>query len=466
MASPSTSLRFHEVHGEWWLPDDAAVRCSGVLSVDERGVRVRVHGHLSEAGLPGMGDLLTHPVVYGRLESGQDVTLARAFTVTSNQTLFGNRERGHSELAAVELFVGAHLPDPVDQRYAAFALTVPGLLRWASITGIRAEPLEGAERLAMRFAYERPVDRLAELHDGGGYIRLRTAAKQELGRGETRFAVSEWGLLVVEPVEPLDLGRFRSQYAIPLERLLTFSHDETVAASQVSARLVNKEDQWVDVVTGRERELTVEWRAPHRYVLAASTEEIFAALVPKWLDLHGRFRIPLDVHFAHAYAEGVPVERRLSEATQALEGFDRIALPVSESMRTTHSDHIARLRELVSGEPAWARRLVGRLEYAYEPSLANRFSRQLKLEHDTIPLGGRGREALARKMATHRNFLAHLDSGRDQPPVDELYETGAHTTTLVKLMILRELGLSGESRRRICENRQWPRPGRPTIYLT
>lgn len=82
VASSSASLRFHEVHGEWWLPDDAAVRLSGVLSVDERGVRVRVHGHLSGEGFRGMGDLPTYPVVYGRLESGQEVTLARAFTVT------------------------------------------------------------------------------------------------------------------------------------------------------------------------------------------------------------------------------------------------------------------------------------------------------------------------------------------------------------------------------------------------
>lgn len=47
VASSSACLRFHEVHGEWWLPDDAGVRCSGVLSVDERGVRVRVHEAVS-----------------------------------------------------------------------------------------------------------------------------------------------------------------------------------------------------------------------------------------------------------------------------------------------------------------------------------------------------------------------------------------------------------------------------------
>jgi hypothetical protein len=173
-------MRFHEVHGEWWLPDAASKRSSGVLTVDERGVRVRVHGHLGKAGLPALGDLPTHPVVYGRLESGQDVTLARAFTTTSRQTLFGKVDTSHSEVSAVEVLVGAHVPDPVEQKYTAFALTVPGLLRWASVTGIRADPLEGGERLAMRFTYERPADRVARLSDGG-CVRLRMVAQQELG---------------------------------------------------------------------------------------------------------------------------------------------------------------------------------------------------------------------------------------------------------------------------------------------
>jgi hypothetical protein len=93
-------MRFHEVHGEWWLPDAASKRSSGVLTVDERGVRVRVHGHLGKAGLPALGDLPTHPVVYGRLESGQDVTLARAFTTTSRQTLSRESGRIHSKAAS------------------------------------------------------------------------------------------------------------------------------------------------------------------------------------------------------------------------------------------------------------------------------------------------------------------------------------------------------------------------------
>jgi hypothetical protein len=40
-----------------------------------------------------------------------------------------------------------------------------------------------------------------------------------------------------------------------------------------------------------------------------------------------------------------------------------------------------------------------------------------------------------------------------------MFDASATSTTLAKLLILRELGMGPEDRRRICRNRAWHTPG-------
>jgi hypothetical protein len=59
-----------------------------------------------------------------------------------------------------------------------------------------------------------------------------------------------------------------------LSRWSAYSRSRTTrpSASQVSAQLGDEADTCVDVATGRERDVAVKLRAPHKYVLAAPTE--------------------------------------------------------------------------------------------------------------------------------------------------------------------------------------------------
>jgi ApeA-like protein/HEPN superfamily Apea-like protein len=460
VSRPTSPFRCENVQGDWWLPTATRVRRSGAFSVTDGGVRLHLQGRLGgQDGLGGFGLTPVLPVIHGHLESGKDVTLAASVVVNTTQTILGEGA-DHSELSASEAFIGAHLDDPRAVGFSAFSITFPNLLKWAAITGITESLEEDGPKLRRHFSYARPDDRVCELEDGAR-VTIRSCSTLGSGEGDTRVAIAEWGVLIVEPTNPSDLRTFRQRYERPLARLLTFAHDEQVDPTQLAVRFGPDEGgaTWIEAVTGRERLRELKQRAGQDHVVSGRDEESFRNLVRSWMSLHERFRIPLDVHFAHAYEEGTFLERQLTEAVQALEGLDRIANPVPDGVIAAHAQDLAKVTELLVGEHKRIQKLVGRLKYAYEPNLADRLRRQLGDEQTAIPLTRRSRNTTADRIARTRNLLTHLDSERERPTFGEMFDASATSTTLAKLLILRELGVGPEDRRRICRNRAWHTPG-------
>jgi hypothetical protein len=465
MSQPTSPLHLENIQGQWWLPGAPDVRRSGSLSVVDGGVRVHLHGRLAGDGLPGLAGLTpVLQVVHGHLETGKHVTLRSAVIIKDTQTLIG--EGGdHSEISASEALIGAHVDDPHRAKFGAFSLTIPGLLRWAAVTGITESMEMEGEELRREYSYTRPADRICVLADGGR-ITLRACSTLGSGQGDTRVAISEWGILIVEPAETVDLSTFRRDYGMPLTRLLTFAHDQPVEATQLAVRSEPGGDAaWIEVVTGREYQRELKERAGQDYVVSGRTDESFQGLIQKWLGLHERFRIPLDVHFAHAYEAGVVLERGLTESMQALEGLDRISNPVSDEVIEEHEADLARMRELLPDEPKRIRQLVGRLKYAYEPNLAHRLQRQLEAEQGALPLEKKERNLVAENIARTRNLLTHLDSERERPTIQEMYDASASVTTLTKLIVLSELNVPPKERGRICVNRDWHTPSKNVPFV-
>lgn len=115
----------------------------------------------------------------------------------------------------------------------------------------------------------------------------------------------------------------------------------TVEATQLAVRVEPDEGApWIEVVTGRERVREVKQRAGQDYVVSGRDDDSFQNLLQCWMTLRERFRIPLDVHFAHAYEDGVFLERRLTASVQALEGLDRIANPVTDEVIKAHGQDL------------------------------------------------------------------------------------------------------------------------------
>jgi hypothetical protein len=460
VSQPTSPLSFDNVQGQWWLPAERGVRRSGSLTVTGGGVRVHLHGRLGDQDLPGsLGPTPVLPVVHGHLESGKDVTLRRALVVNDTQTIFGAGD-DHSELSASEVLIGTHLDDPPAATFNAFSLTFPGLMQWSAISGVTGSIENDGEKLRRTYSYARPDDRICVLEDGGRVL-LRSCSTVGAGDGDTRVAISEWGILIVEPAQPINMSAFKQDYAMPLTRLLTFAHDQQVEATQLAARAgPDGGAPWIEVVTGRERAREVRRRAGQDYVVSGSDDDSFQDLLQRWIILHERFRIPLDVHFAHAYEDGVFLERQLTESVQTLEGLDRIANPVPDRAINAHGHDLVRITELLAGEPNQIRKLVvGRLKYAYEPNLADRLRRQFREEQSAIPMVNKARNKAADRIATTRNLLTHLDSERERPTIQQMYDASSSVTTLAKLMILRELGFPPEERQRIRVNRAWHLPG-------
>lgn len=474
MPESSGARKLPATQGKWWLPEDEQTTCVGSLTIDDE-VRLEIIGVLgklpnwSSGGAIGLEELwgpADHAVIHGELSTGEAVTLRTAAGIARRLSIAGIGSGPDQAVFRVsDALLGAHLADPRHERFPACSMTFPGILDWAGLTGwsrcveTSTEPRD--ERPPSAFSYERPPDLEADLPHGGQVI-LRTCAQGGSGEGDVRFILHEWGALIVEPPEPLTLAEYRLDYLEPIHRLLTFARDEEVHLSQFAVR--RGHDTWIDVVSGRERDQRLEWIPPQRYVVSChGNPAVFPALIESWFTLDAKFRVALDAYFASAYRRDAPLQRLLLESMLAIEGFDRIANPVPEPERSAHAALLQRMKEQV-GSATKAAKLLSRLEYAYEPSLGSRLRRQLAEEQAVIGHSGKVRGALAKDLADVRNDATHLDEGKT---LDwrQLLRASDASTTLFKLMVLREVGLDSAQRFTVLRERRWTIPGQQRTFL-
>jgi hypothetical protein len=75
------------------------------------------------------------------------------------------------------------------------------------------------------------------------------------------------------------------------------------------------------------------------------------------------------------------------------------------------------------------------------------------------------RNLVAENIARTRNLLTHLDSERERPTIQEMYDASASVTTLTKLIVLSELNVPPKERGRICVNRDWHTPSKNVPFV-
>ncbi len=442
MNSEHTLQGAFQARGEFWTPEKPDRQVRGRLAYEAGRIELELFGSF---GQPPGDDLPETEIILGYTEAGP-CTLWRGIRTRSSSKILSQAELAHSIWVATHLFLGAHFERSDEIVFSSVSFGFDVLESW-----LRESPFEQSietdsdGHTATTVRHEFPTSLTVPLPGQDAILELEFVFR----RGGDLFRSITWeheaGLKTV-PVEPQHYNWF-AEHLTDLQSLLGLLVGEAVTPTRVSGRLSDDERANVQVffayVGGRTE------RLPHSAEMLVSRDNLGERLAPTvatWFEQRDVLRTTVALLFGTLYTRDLPGEFRFLALTQALETFHRrtrdgLFVKVEEYAAVEES----LLAAIPEGIPHDLRQaLTARISYGNEVSQRRRLQDLMTSLDDASRQLVSSDPTFIERVVEERNYLTHYPEGQT-PPMNsaELFYTSARLRTLLTLLLLKEINISG-----------------------
>ena len=447
--------------GKWWLPGsrlDQAV--GGVLEVDASSSRLRLE--LTDQLLAGGRQAEPTPMIFGAA-NGREITLLECMPATGGQTTMAQVRTTTQVVRPRVALVGIRLDDPREEVFDGLETSMTGLTAFTARSGLHHEAWIGTpdtdDRSRLTVRWTDPLE--TELDEAPEKLELFWMISSNgptVTESQRRYRATERVVLRVHSKAPRAWDGF-------LERSRAVRDLVTVATQQPSrvfehTLLINRQGtiplayrvalyfQGID----SSAEEDDDGDAPE--ALFMIHEANFATVIRDWFALRGNIGLPLDVLLGLDYEGGGYYENRLFNAAAAAEGFHTALFPDSTGLPQTAHESLVRWVEsalyyALKGHRDWA---ISKIK-DNRPGLKDRLVELVtKADAEAVQTLLTNVDTWAKWLKNARNAIGHLNTGeleRKVPLEEARFRLEYITRAVLHLIILAELGLSGEDQRQV-----------------
>lgn len=445
--------------GNWWLPGSTDRAVGGVLEVDAASSRLRleVTDQLIEPG-PSVERV---PLIYGAA-NGREITLIESLPAQGGQTTMAQVVTTTQVVRPRVALVGVRLDDPRQEIFDGLKTSMTGLTAWASRSGldyswIATPDTDERSRLTVRWT-DPVVTQLDEVPETVGLHWELTSGIPRVTAAERRSKSTERVVLQVHSSVPRAWDGF-------LDRTKAVRDLVTVATQQPS-RVFEHElliNQAGPIPTpysvglyfqGIEPSAAREDDDEPLEALFTVDEANFATVMRDWFALRDKIGLPLDTLLGLDYIGGGYYENRLFNAASAAEGFHAALFPDSTGLPT--EAHSALVRQIeralfyfLKRDRDWG---LSRVK-DNRPGLKDRLVQLVtKADDEAVESLVTNVDTWAKWLKNARNAIGHLNTGeleRKVPLEEARFRLEYITRAVLHLIILAELGMSGEDQRQV-----------------
>jgi hypothetical protein len=445
--------------GKWWLPGSPDRAVGGVLEVDSASSRLRLE--LTDRLLEQRPSAERTPIIYGAA-NGREITLLESLPANGGRTTIAQVMTTTQVVRPRVALVGIRLDDPSQEVFDGLKTSMTGLTAWASRSGldlswIATPDTDDRSRLTVRWTdpletrLDEPPETLGLHWEISSGIPTVTAA-------ERRFRATERVVLLVRSSVPRAWDGF-------LERSKAVRDLLTVATQQPSR--VFEHELLIDgagstpmpytvglYFQGIERSAEDDDDSEPVEALFTVDDANFATVMDDWFMLRDKIGLPLDTLLGLDYHRGGYYENRLFNAAAAAEGFHTALFPESTGLSSEAHSSVVREVEnalfyFLKKDRNWA---LSRIK-DNRPGLKDRLVELVTKADDEAVQGLLTNiDTWAKWLKNARNAIGHLNTGeleRKVPLEEARFRLEYITRAVLHLIILAELGLSGEDQRQV-----------------
>ena len=435
----------HERDGDWWKPENSAVRLAGTFAWQDQVGTVRLHRSFEPLRGGSIARPESYPVLHGTLSNGTKVTLLNSF-IERETTNFGPEGIFTSAtLSVAQAIFGFH----ADQRtkYTRLVGTIPGLDVWLTRDPWQVSRdeqnlvIQGANGRVRTFTFS---DFTARLHLNR---RVKQSRDQELGI-EREAAVS------IEASAPQELPWFVEKLSCILS-FLSMLGGTTFAPEKLG--LETECENEVNYLVRLAYPQLCEFKASQDFFLIESKVGNLEDELVNWVADYEKLRLPAQLALSvFSSINALQSHMQFLSLMQVCEGFHRVKHAGLYMDQETYDKKIAPVITAaiprrsaaavcdVPSDPHLAS-LKSRIKFGNEKSLRNRMKELAESLEDpirTLILGADGK--VPESWLATRNYYTHWDENNKSGVLDgtDMYFVNARLRVFVRCLFLLHLGVS------------------------
>jgi hypothetical protein len=445
--------------GKWWLPTNPGQAVGGVLEVDAGSSRLRLE--LTDRLLPDDRPAERVPMIYGAA-NGREITLLESLPANGGRTTMAQVVTTTQVVRPRVALVGIRLDDPRQEVFDGQKTSMTGLTALASRSGLDYEWIatpETDDRSRLTVGWTDPLEtQLDEPPETLGFHWEISSGLPNLTSAERRFEVKERVVLHVASTVPQAWDGFlgRSKAVRDLVTITTqqpsrvFEH-QLLISQPGPIPVPYTVGLYFQGIEGS-AEFADDGDPPEALVTVGDAN--FATVIRDWFALRDKIGLPLDTLLGLDYDRGGYYENRLFNAGAAAEGFHTALFPNSTGLPPEVHSSVARQVEralfyFVKKDRNWA---LSRIK-DNRPGLKDRLVELVtKADGEAVHSLITDVDTWAKWLKNARNAIGHLNTGeleRKVPLEEARFRLEYITRALLHLIVLAELGLSGEDQRQV-----------------
>ena len=461
-------LECFEDTGEFWLPDAPTNKVGGTLSSSPgsrptltlAGSFRTLKEELDQVAELGLAP--SPPIILGRTGKARDVTLYKCRELGGTVDLeYGGST--NKQIEAFALFKGVHFETEEEIQFREVTVQLSHLNEWANLFSLDSDhsKYDSATR-THTIAYRIPEPISTVLDDQWKITLGLEVHRPRVSRVQTNINVETKTCLTLTSPKPCP-------FISCLEKLQIFSTFIRLATQQpvyplyLRGRIYrpgckdgNLSSDSVEIIyyvpnlVRPSKELFPPYDM--LFVLGEIRDNL-AFHVNSWQTAANALQPVLNLYFAQLNQAHMYPQHRFLSLIQAVEGYHRRRLDITE---LPQEDHENRIQEILSSVPrqheGWLKR---KLKYSNEPSLHRRLSDLCRMYHGIMKRISKGNSWIQTAVDI-RNDLSHQKEDSKSFSVDEVLTVSERLKLLMDLCLLAEAGFSSADIERLIE-RYWRR---------
>lgn len=435
-----------QIKGEWWIPERPDHRLRGTLDHAPERRTLTVDGSLSGAGgtLPEMrrsGKVTRHPVIYGRRDDGEPVTIHDGCLTGARATMSGTTSES---FLLTDVFVGCHLGGSDGLEFECVRVGTTYLDAWLGVSGFGSGSQGDPEGSGIVISYSNPESMRHKI-DGGLEISMefRYSVEIEMFPTQKRNIVQR-SLVAIRPDAAMPFWRL-VEHVRDLNNFLSLitlvpSYATRVSGDAVSAGGGSRgQERSVQIYSGRiATHALPEYQAPVLPTLPyGAIRDRFGSLYGKWLGNKEDLDPVYGLYSGVIYDSGMRLDAQLLNLSFAAESFHRNTVCNEVIPR---GEHRMRMKEIKGHAPDHWEWLAGQLSHSNEPSLSKRLTYlagRYKYAVGDIDAG-----KFVGDLVKTRNYYTHYDKGlkHEVPSIERQAYLASVMTVMVGAFLMDSAG--------------------------
>jgi hypothetical protein len=330
----------HELKGLWWLPSDESDNRAGTLMIDHGSVALELLGDFGHQMLTETGrqktfslDLAEQPRILGLSTDGTPITLEGDQGAPHETHLPGMTVATYRRKAAL---IGKHFGPDEEISFDEISVELSDVNEWTRVTGFTGsrnfeELAEGGyASIGIDLHYEAPDDIEIELARGEMLTLRFRASSKGLGRGDTRFSISQKTAVRLRFARPTEIERCFTRVH-QLRNFLSLAVGRPVSVLSVTAfcddHVREQSNELVPIQVlwevARNPEPPERPRDAHKMLFTyPDIAEQASDVMQHWFAKQRRLQPVFDLFFGVRHLSDLPLEVRFLTTAQAIDTYD------------------------------------------------------------------------------------------------------------------------------------------------